>query len=330
MNELKPNNKIIRSVQSGKTSNVSTYVRREEKNYVYRYAMPKKKVSDWIDNNFECDENLILHPSLRKFKAEEAISDPDRREKARLFLICFGIALVLLLIIPAVKIATAYLVIEEIRVEGSSLYSESELLGASGLRKGDALPLMSASNAETLILTNLPYVQSCEISFELPNVLIIHMIDEAPALYSKIEDDYYIFTSSLRILERTSEEGVPDGLLYVELPRVSKAIVGEEIILEEVGIGYITEFIRLINDSPLRGRLDVVYLEEKFDIVASVDDKFRVMFGSPSDMALKIDTVALIIDENKDKCNGAGIIDVRLTDVCGLTLDADIDPSSRE
>ena len=97
MNELKSNNETVRTTQSGNTSNVSTYVKREEKTYVRRYSMAKKDLSTWIRNNQVGDEYKILYPSLRQFKAQEAASDPERREKAKLLMVCVGIALVLFL-----------------------------------------------------------------------------------------------------------------------------------------------------------------------------------------------------------------------------------------
>ena len=81
MNELKSNNKIVRTKQSGSTSNVSTYVKGEEKNYVRRYSMTKKNVSRWIENNYDGDEYSLLYPSIGRFKVEEAASDPEKREK---------------------------------------------------------------------------------------------------------------------------------------------------------------------------------------------------------------------------------------------------------
>ena len=332
MNGSKMNKSVIRrdSVQNRISSNVSTLVKQEEKTYIRSYTMTKKKRLEWIDNNFKGEDELILHPSLREFRATEAASDPEIRDKAKLMIFCIGIALVLLLAILALKISATYLVIGDVRLEGSSLYTETEILDAGGLVKGGSLPLLRSSTTENSILENLPYVQSCEISFELPNVMIVNIIDEVPALCAEINGEYYILTYSLRVLERMTENKDFSDYIYVELPQVTKAMVGEELVLDGTGIDYITEFFELINSSTLKDRLGVVYFDKKFDIVASVDGKYRVLFGSPSEMALKIDAVALMIAENDEKCSASGIIDVRITNVCGIINDADIDPNSRE
>ena len=335
MNELKSDNRIVRNDRvGGASSNVSTFVKREEKTYVRRYSMTKKKASDWVKNRKNLlnikDEYSLTHPSTRRFKAEEAATDPERREKAKVLMICIGIALVLLMLIPAIKLTSVYLVIKEIHVEGDTLYLESELLSAAGLGVGDGLPLLGAGKAEAALLDNLPYIQSCEISFELPNVIVFDIVDESPAFYTEIEGERYIMTASLRILERTDDEAMLAGLPSVELPRVSKAVVGEELVLEGTSIDYITEFLKLLNRSELKGRVSKIYFDKKFDIVFSVDGKFRVLWGSPSDMELKFATVAKMIEENSDACLSAGIVDVRVANVSGIILDAAIDPEVRE
>ena len=195
---------------------------------------------------------------------------------------------------------------------------------------GDELPLLTSDDAEAALLYNLPYIKSCDISIEFPNVLIFKPVDEVPELYAEIEGLYYIMTSSMRVLDFVESEEDLTGLLRIELPRVSKAIVGEEIILEGTSCEYITEFFKLIDESKLNGRLGIVYFDKKFDLVTSVDGKFRILLGSPSDMELKIASVVKIIQDNEDKCLSSGIIDVRFTDVCGIILDASIDPNTRE
>ena len=73
-----------------------------------------------------------------------------------------------------------------------------------------------------------------------------------------------------------------------------------------------------------------VYFDKKFDIVACVDSEFRVMFGSPSEMKLKLATVAKMISDNSEKCETGGIVDVRVVDIAGIVINADIDPTARE
>lgn len=331
MNESKVNKPIERREQSGKASNVSTFVKREEKVYLRSYVMTEGKRRRWLQNFMPGKEDEIMFPSKRIACVEDAVTDPERREKAKLLLICLAIAFFLLLLIPIAHFTVSHLVIEEIRVEGDSLYSAQELLEAGGMDMGGNMPLFNANTAEERVCSSLPYVQSCNISFELPNILIFNVTDECAAMYTEIYGEFYALSKSLRVLERKESADGFAELLYVEIPQVKRAVVGEQILLEDdVNGEFIGSFLELIEASDLKDRLDIVYFDKKFDIVASIDNKYRVLFGSPADMPLKIATVSKIIEDNADECTSCGIIDVRVVEIAGIILNTDIDPNVRE
>lgn len=317
--------------EGAESSNVSTFVKKEEKTYVRRYAMTEGKRRRWLENFRPDDGYEIMFPPARMIKAEEAASDTARREKAKILLVCLAIALVLLLLYPLVRFAMSRLVISDVLVEGSGLYSVEELLEASELNVGGKLPVLAANTAEQQLLSKMPYISSCNISVKLPGTVIFEIEEECAEICACISGEYYALTSDLRVLERSDTKDSFKDLLYVELPFAERAIVGEKLTFPEGESGdYIRNFLELLSASELKGRIGVVYFDEKFDIVASVDGKYRVLFGSPADMKLKIASVARIIDENSEKCEGCGLIDVRVVDVAGVTLNADIDPESRE
>lgn len=316
----------------GASSNVSTFVKKTERTYVRRYAMTEGKRRLWLENHMPEKAYDIMFPCARRLKVEEAVADPARREKAKLLLVCLALALVLLLLYPLVRFAMSRLVIAEALVEGSALYTADELLEASGLAPGDGLPILAArSSAEERLLTSMPYISSCNITVQLPGTVIFDIEEETAAICARILDEYYALSAELRVLERSASREDFAGLLFAELPYTERAVVGERLILSDAESGdYIRSFLALLASSELDGRIDIIYFDKKYDMVASVDNKYRVLFGSPSDMKLKIAAASKIIDENEDKCQGCGIIDLRVVEIAGITLNADIDPEKRE
>lgn len=331
MNLIKQNKPAARpSNPQTNTPNVSTYVKKEEKIYVRRYAMSEGRRRRWLENYKKAQADDIMFPSKKPLKAEEATLD-DKREKAKILLICLGIALILLLIWPMARFAASHLVVENVRIEGSDAYSGEEILETAKLGIGDSLPIFKVKAMENALRASLPYLKSCKITFELPDTVIITLTDEAPAFCTEIFGEYYAVSSELRVLERADTSGRFANLIDIELPLVSRAIVGEQIVFADGdNCDHITEFLTLLADSELKGRIDKVYFDQKFDIVACVDSEFRVMFGSPSDMKLKLATVAKMIGDNSEKCETGGIVDVRVVDVAGIVINADIDPTARE
>ena len=333
MNLEKVNNSAVtrKAVERDKPSGVSTFVKKEEKTYVRRYAMTQGRRRLWLENYMPGDEIAIMFPSTRKFKSEEEKSDPERRQKAKMLIACLVVALVLLLLYPLVNFTMSQLVIGEVNIEGNSFYSTDDLLAAGDIEFGSRLPIFSADEAEQNILAAMPYVRSCEISVKLPNVMTINITEETAVVCAEIFGEYYALSGEMKVLERADTPESFKNLLNIELPFAKRAVVGEKLSFEEGESGrYIVEFLELLSESNLNGRVGKVYFDKKFDIVASVDGKFRVLFGSPSDMKMKIAAVAKMIEENTDNCETSGIIDVRVVEIAGIVLNADIDPNVRE
>lgn len=331
MNLIKQNKPAARpSEMQSKASNVSTYVKKEEKTYVRRYAMSESRRRLWLENHKDGQEDAIMFPSMKAINAEEATLD-DRREKAKLLMICLGIALVLLLLWPMARFTASHLVVEDVRIEGSSAYGIEEILEAAELDIGDSLPIFKAKNIEGSLKSSLPYLKNCSVSFALPGTVIILLTDECPAFCAEIFGEFYAISADLRVLERSDTSESFKDLIYIEMPPISRAVVGEKIVFADGDdCDHITEFLTLLAESELNGRIEKVYFDKKFDIVACVDSEFRVMLGSPSDMKLKLATVAKMIEENSEKCETGGIVDVRVADIAGIVINADIDPLARE
>ena len=328
VNNSAPTQKIV---ERDKPSGVSTFVKKEEKTYVRRYAMTQGRRRVWLENFMPGDEIAIMFPSTRKFRSEEEKSDPERRQKAKILIACLVVALVLLLLYPLAKFTMSQLVINEVNVNGNSFYSTDELLTAGDLAVGNRLPMFSADEAESKILAALPYIRSCEITVKLPNVVTIDIEEENAVVCAEIFGEYYALSGEMKVLERADTPESFKNLLNIELPFAKRAVVGEKLSFEEGESGrYIVEFLELLSESNLNGRVGKIYFDKKFDIVASVDGKFRVLFGSPSDMKMKIAAVAKMIEENTDNCETSGIIDVRVVEIAGIVLNADIDPNVRE
>ncbi len=324
------NKEIIKSnTEKDGTSAVSTYQKEEKQEYVRRYAMPQGARRVWLENNRAGSENEIIFPDTRAARRADADTE-ERRKKAKLLIFSLCVAAVLMAASFFIIHVMSRLVIKEVKVEGG-MYSAEELLKVSGLSAEDKLPLFSAGKIEDRLLSGLPHIKTCKVSFDLPDTLIYTLTEETPAVYAEIFGEYYSMTSSLKLLERSESEDAFTDLLYIKLPRVKRAVVGEKLILADNADGdYITDFLKLYEESELSGRAGIVYFDEKYDMVLSVDDKFRILLGSPTEMSLKLQAAAHIIKQNEENCNSGSLIDVRVVDVAGIVVNADIDPNARE
>ncbi len=324
------NKNIVEREQNAGTSNVSNLVKKEEKAYVRRYAMSEGSRRVWLENNRCGESNEIMFPSKREAMKRD-IATPERRQRARALILGLCIAAILMIASVFAVYVGSRLVIKEVRVDGSTTFSAEQLMNAGGLTVGDKLPLLTASDIEEELIKVFPYIKSCSVSIELPNTVVFNITDESAAVYSSIFGEYYALSPELRVLERAESADEFSHLLYIELPRVSRAVVGEKVVFADGLDGtYIIEFLDLFSGSELAGRAGIIYFDEKYDIVASVDDKFRILFGSPIEMSLKLKAACHIIEQNIDDCETGSVVDVRVVDIAGIVVNANIDPNSRE
>ena len=316
--------------QSEHASNVTSLRSVERKSYVRSYAMSSGRKRVWLENHMPEQALDVMFPTKKMMSAEEAAADPERREKAKVLMICLGIALVLLLMYPLINFALSRLVIEQVMIEGTDRYSSEEMLEACGFELGDRLPLFSSKAVAKKISTSLPYIKQCEITFVLPGTLIFNVTGEEAVAYTEIFGEYYALSSELKVLERSEDKNKFANMPYLVLPRVDLAVAGKNIVLSEGDAKYVVEFLATLEDSKLASRVGVIYFENKFDIVFSVDGKYRVLLGSIAELPLKLATVNKMIEDNGEECTSYGIIDVRVVEVAGIVINADINPEVRE
>ena len=164
-----------------------------------------------------------------------------------------------------------------------------------------------------LALEKLPYLRSCRVESKFPNKVVFTVVSGEAVIYTEVAGEYYALSAALRVLERRSEPStfIASGLVYASLPPTAVSLVGEHIKLSGgVDSSYITEFLDVLVESPMDGRVSRMFFEEKFDMVISVDAQFRIKLGSPDSIKLKLHAAQRVIEECGFAIEEKGIIDV--------------------
>lgn len=299
--------------------------------FVHRYVMPASKREQWILDHYPENAEEMIFDKTQGVDTRDVASDPERRKKARvLMLISIAVALLLLLSYPIARLIGSQLIIGSVEVVGCDYYSKEELLEVSGLSMGDGLPVFDQNRVEEMTVAGLPYVESCNVSVELPNKLIFELIEANAVAYTKIANEYFALSDVMRVLERSENEANFKGLIYVDLPPIATAIVGEIITLEDdKSHDFLVEFLALLNESELSGRVGRIFFDEKFSIVLVVDERFKVRFGSPKEHNYKFAIINALIKDNSESAD-YGIIDVTVPQKSGFTPQSTLDFNSRE
>lgn len=81
--------------------------------------------------------------------------------------------------------------IEKIVIDGEKLYSESQILSASGISVGDNMLMIRQKKTNETITTTLPYVSSVKVDYQLPDTLRL-VIKETTDKYYVVLDGTYV------------------------------------------------------------------------------------------------------------------------------------------
>lgn len=245
----------------------------------------------------------------RRAAAEEHARKRERRRKAKWLLTAMLLLFSFVLMYVISRFIGSFFVVGEINISGDSPYTPQQIIAASGMSIGDSLYRADGSAAEEAISEILPYISSVEVKIKLPSTVYITVESQSAVMYAEIAGEYYALSGDMRVLERSgSADGFDSrGLLHITLPPVGSALVGSYLTLTGGGDpAYIGELAAVLAESELSGRIERLFLDERFDIILSVDGKYRIRFGSDQNAADKALAAARVIEACGDKYDGDG------------------------
>lgn len=216
----------------------------------------------------------------------------SRQQNKRLRRRVFYIALFSVLILLFTSICFFVLFkIESIEIKGVSGYTEEEIFDAFGIEKGDNLYSFSAEEAEQKLVTALPYLSSVQIERDLPSTIIIHVKEKEPCMYVELNDEKYLLTDDMHILEYTDSEEKLYGLLKIEMePKtVSRCIVGEQLaFIDKRTREVVADVYREILASDLLDRVNYIDANNRFGIYLGIDGCYDVYMGDSEEFDTKL------------------------------------------
>ena len=199
----------------------------------------------------------------------------------------------------------SFLPIRSIGVHGMMYYEQSDVIGKSGVSRGDRLYSVSARGTEKRILENCPYIEEVQVKRVFPNKLVIRVVEKEPKWSIEVSGNIYILDDELMVIEETVSEGryKNEGVPRLVLPNVRSLIVGEQPQFgkDEQELKRSLELIYEFGKSSLKYRMTEVNIESRFNISIEVDGKFSVYLGDESNIGEKLLAVGEILKSDRLK-----------------------------
>lgn len=221
--------------------------------------------------------------------------------------------------------ASAFLNVNSIVVSGMVQYTPEQVAEASGIERGDNLLYFNKRSTTEKIITELPYINSVEITRDLPDTLMLEVAESTALAYMPFAGDALIIDSTGRVLDivampigtRIDVNGV--SLIEVRGVPVSEATAGSEPKIElgfETSFKTMQDFLTAMEREGIAGDVNYLDVANITNIRFGYMDMFRVIIGGQRDYRQKISGLPLTISRFQERYpNTRGVLD--MTDPSG-------------
>lgn len=204
---------------------------------------------------------------------------------------------VVLAAVAIVAALTLFFKVDEVQVTGGGRYTEEEIRAAAGVERGDNLILLDKYRIAQRIYTALPYITEVRINRQLPDVLLVEVVETRAAAAVQGAGAWWLVSSTGKVLEAVDSEAAQDYLLLEGVTAQDPA-AGERLTLGEEDNLDAETLVSLLSAMETRGvlaRTDSVDASDPEFLVMDYDGRFRVEIGYDADFGFKMDCLVAAV-----------------------------------
>lgn len=222
--------------------------------------------------------------------------------------ICFFSLLIIVLVIGGMLSVTVLFKMDEITVVGNSVYSQEEIIKASGARKGINLFLFDSQRASNNIKKSLPFIDDVKIIKKFPCELKIETCDAKVTGAMQTSEGFILLSSRQKILDKVSE--CPENVCLIKGADPEFTDLGEQVIIkDETAKNVLNELISLLESYSMN--VNLIDISNMSHVSIRYEDRVDIMFGIPEKLEYKIKTASYLL-QNKIKKEESGTLDLSL------------------
>ena len=209
-----------------------------------------------------------------------------RSSKSAAIYIPIGVLLIILLTILG---TSGFLRIMEIEVDGAVMYSDDEIIGASGISMGNHLFFIDSSAAASRIEQVLPFINGVTVTRVPPGAVRIEVSESTALAFVVSASEALIIDSSGRVLGRAG--ATPDDLIAIKGFTTGEIIEGSRLKAVQGGEYQLDIMLDILGAFEKEGMEKLVtYLDVTYITQIEFDYKIRytVVLGGASNLKQKL------------------------------------------
>lgn len=216
-----------------------------------------------------------------------------RRRKGRAYrLISF------IIIVAVILFAIGFFFrIEEITVEGSTRYTDMQIIEASGIETGKSLYGLNKFTAIDRIKQNFSYIEEVTIRRRIPDTIVVTVTERKPVAVISTGGTYWLIDSGAKLLEpKRQAEGYIEivGLTLVSPEAASDAAVSDE---DGLKLKQVKTLLPALAEYGLIDRTTGIDVSLVSNTSFRFEDRLTVKIGDTSDINYKMKFFSSILDE---------------------------------
>ncbi len=218
---------------------------------------------------------------------DESVFNPQSKIKRQRA--AYGPLALVMIFLVAILVMSLFFRVSVIEVINASDYSDSEIVAASGIEKGVNLFFVDRFSAASMIFANLPYMDTVSIQRQLPNRIIIQAEGSAPAIYMRLDDEYWLLDRNGKMLGTTS---ALKAEIYPEIRSLEPitAMENMDMIVEGVNVArlaYTGELVTALQGEGLLPKVAWIDVKDASNPSIYYDGRLTVYYGAMEDTPYK-------------------------------------------
>lgn len=237
-----------------------------------------------------------------------------------MFYAAIFIAVVAVVIIMSVTVLFG---IQDIKVimEPEVPYTEEQIASSCDVKRGQNLFLAPIEGAGEQIMQQLPYIENCSVSRELPSTVVIRATAAEPCCVMGDEAGHTLVVSTgMRTLEHIVSMGDAPSVPVIEGVVASASDVGE--VVRTVDMNYFRTAVNMVRIFDEYGLVfDKITFSSGGNITALYDGRVTIDLGTSANVEEKLQLAAVLINEGKITKHEKGNLDLSIDGRATFTPD---------
>ncbi len=233
-----------------------------------------------------------------------------RRKRTNVF---FIFALVLIAVFFLVFMYLNFFNIRVIEITGieNGTYTSEEILQFIGVEKGDNLINVRSGVIEESLEKRFAYIKEAKIQKKLPTTLSLELELHEPSMSVELGEDVFLLSSSAKVLDAINGDGeINEGVCSITSPFIKECIEGEQIVFENSEmLDILLDVYSAFEENGLAHRLTSLDITNKFDIKATLDSRFEIIFGTYEEADVKVSLLSAVMSGDL-WTDASGVIDI--------------------